>query len=118
MLGEIFVGLGTAGFDDGDVEASFGEALCGPATGGAGADHEDVEICWRVGSGHLRWSRSSRIETQDCAKWMLARGVEVVKGRKQILRERKFCWTGGVSGTIGGGFVRFSCVCGVDAHNE
>ena len=62
VLGEIFVGLWAAGFDDGDVEAGFGEALCGPAAGGAGAYDEDVKICWGIGSGHLRErSRSSRI---------------------------------------------------------
>jgi len=60
VLGEIFVGLRATGFDDGDVEAGFGEALCGPAAGGAGADYEDVKICWRVGSGHLRERRDRR----------------------------------------------------------
>jgi hypothetical protein len=60
VLAEVFVGLGAAGFDDGDVEACFGEALRGPAARGAGADYEDVEICWGVGSGHLRIARDRR----------------------------------------------------------
>jgi len=36
VLGEVGVGLRAAGFDNGNVEAGFGEALCGPAAGGAG----------------------------------------------------------------------------------
>ena len=60
MLGEIFVGLGATGFDDGDVEAGFGEALGGPAAGCAGAYYEDIKICWGVGSGHLSGGRDRR----------------------------------------------------------
>jgi hypothetical protein len=110
VLGEVFVGLGAARFDDGDVESGFGEAFCGPAAGGAGPDYQDVEICWGVGSGHVRSGRDRRGSDAGIYEWMLASGVRVVKGRKRILRVRKFCWTGGVSGTIGGGFVRFSSV--------
>jgi hypothetical protein len=44
VLGEVFIGLRAAGFDNGDVKASFGEALCGPATGGARANYENVEM--------------------------------------------------------------------------
>ena len=42
MLAEIRVGLRAAGFEDGDVEPGFGEALAGPAAGGAGAYHDYV----------------------------------------------------------------------------
>jgi len=43
VLVEIVVGLRAAGFDDGDLEAGCGEALGGPASGGAGTDYQYVE---------------------------------------------------------------------------
>ena len=60
MFAEVSVGLGATGFDDGDVETGFGEALCGPAAGCAGTYDQDVKICWGVGSGHLRDGRDRR----------------------------------------------------------
>jgi len=56
--------------------------------------------------------------TQFSTGWMLTSGDEVVKGRKQIQHVRKFCWTGGVSGTIGGGIDRLSWIYALDRRSE
>ena len=44
MLGEIFVGLPSAGFEQRDFQAGFREALAGPAAGRAGTDDEDIVV--------------------------------------------------------------------------
>jgi hypothetical protein len=109
MFAEVGVGLWAARFDDGDVEAGFGEALCGPAAGGAGADYEDVEICWGVGSGHLRGRRDRQgsdagFYGMDASNWeesrqrkkMDFRGVKIlldVRG-EWYHRRRNLLWAG------------------------
>ena len=42
VFGEVFVGLRAAGFEKGNFQAGFREALAGPASGSAGADDDDV----------------------------------------------------------------------------
>jgi hypothetical protein len=43
VLGEILVGLRTAGFEERDLQTRFREAFAGPAAGGARADNYDVK---------------------------------------------------------------------------
>jgi hypothetical protein len=56
--------LGTAGFNDGNLEPCFREALGGPAAGGAGADYEDIEIGFIFRSHSGRGFFTANIETR------------------------------------------------------
>jgi len=45
VFGEVSVGLRAARLEKSDFEARLREALAGPASGCAGADHDDVKLC-------------------------------------------------------------------------